>query len=65
MVVSYGRELEYLQSKYEGRAIDMKSNSNIMALKEGINLLEKLYLDIEGYKRELSAKNELLAEQEQ
>ena len=65
MVVSYGRELEYLQNKYEGRAIDMKSNSNNMVLKEGINLLEKLYLDIEGLKRELSVKNDLIAEQEQ
>ena len=33
MVVSYGRELEYLQNKYEGRAIDLRSNSSNMVLK--------------------------------
>ena len=33
MVVSYGRELEYLQNKYEGRTIDLISNSSNMVLK--------------------------------
>lgn len=39
MVISFGRELGYLQNKYEGKGIDLRSNSNNMALKEGINLL--------------------------